>query len=328
MVLTAHPSTKGTRPPSHIPSMDSARAQIIRLARNNESLDLRAKEQPEGRNGIVHMGRPPMTCRKDPLQLSSNDVPTLQRLARDREKTKYGAKVLCEPTGATDVQARQAGGGDRSRPTDTTSGDSIPLITQTRQSFIGARAQMKLSGTSLPCPGIATACITEDLRPRTNPLRKPNAYAQPSTKTANEERHCPKPWNSSTRPRCGPRPPHQPLAAARCAMRATAEPLTESKIRIIQIGIETEFVIAPFEETNWSVTLEDFVMTLADNHNEKVSKRHPRMRNFLRPYKFRGDYDKWCWVEDPTLYVRLDWDEPCKPLRSAAGKSNSSSVYH
>jgi hypothetical protein len=328
MVLTAHLSTKGTRPPSHIPSMDSARTQIIRPARGKESPDLRAIEQPDGRNGIVHMGRAPMTCIKGPSQLSSNDLPTLQHLASGREKTKYGAKILGESTGATDMQVRQAGGGDRSRPTGTTSGDSLPLITQTRQSFIGAGAQMKLSGTSLPCPGIATAYISADLRPRPKPLRRPNAYALPSTRMTNEERHCPKPWNSSTRSRCGPRPPHLPLATAHCATRATAKPLTESKNRIFQIGIETEFVIAHSEETNWIVSLEDFVMTLADNHNEKVPKRHPRMRNFLRPYNFRGDYDKWCWVEDPNLYVRLDWDEPCKPLHSATGKSNSSSVYH
>lgn len=328
MVLTAHLPTKYTRPPSHIPSMDSARTQIIRPARGKESPDLRATEQPDGRDGVVYMGRAPMTCIKGPLQISSNDVPTLQHLARGREKTKYDAKISGESTGATDMQARQAGGGARSRPTGTTSGDSLPLIIQTEQSFEGAGAEMKLSGTSLPCPGTAKACITADLRPRAKPLRRLKAYAQPSTRTANEERHCPKPWSSSTRPRCGPQPPHQPLAAARCATRATTEPLTESKNRIIQIGIETEFVIAHSEETNWSVSLEDFVMTLADNHNEKVPKRHPRMRNFLRPYNVRGDYAKWCWVEDPTLYVRLDWDEPCKPLHSSTGKPNSSSVYH
>lgn len=50
-----------------------------------------------------------------------------------------------------------------------------------------------------------------------------------------------------------------------------------------------------------SKTVDDFVMTLAENHNAQVSKQHPRMQNTLRPYRYEGAYKQWCLVEDYTL---------------------------
>jgi hypothetical protein len=91
---------------------------------------------------------------------------------------------------------------------------------------------------------------------------------------------------------------------------AAAEVLTVVARRVVQIGIETEFHIAAVHLDNERVILDDFVWNLAENHNKKVHKRHCRMQNQIRRYNFRGKYEKWCLVEDPS--IAKSKSQPCE----------------
>ncbi|KAF7511683.1 hypothetical protein GJ744_003846 [Endocarpon pusillum] len=121
---------------------------------------------------------------------------------------------------------------------------------------------------------------------------------------------------SSTRQAVGPigmpwPPPDLPVPSSRqhAVLSPRAEPLTESKKRIITIGIESEFELDPRYEDGKRATLAEFVAALAIEHNHLVPSRHPRMQTFIKR-KDSSQYAKWCMAEEPSITVA---GRPCPP---------------
>jgi Putative amidoligase enzyme len=81
--------------------------------------------------------------------------------------------------------------------------------------------------------------------------------------------------------------------------------------RIINIGIETEFMLTAHRDDHAADTLEEFAKILAANHNLRVQGTQKRMRLDLRPTEYAGEYTEWCLVKEETIY--REWS-PCKLL--------------
>jgi hypothetical protein len=91
----------------------------------------------------------------------------------------------------------------------------------------------------------------------------------------------------------------------------TSRSASESGFRIINLGIETEVLLAASRRDLSAETMTDFTRILAADHNLRVRGLHPKMRPDLRPYEYNGEYTEWCLVYDPTI-VRQQ--SPCKSL--------------
>lgn len=97
---------------------------------------------------------------------------------------------------------------------------------------------------------------------------------------------------------------------------------SRSDIRMINLGIETEFYLATRGADPSEGNIFDFVKILAANFNAEVAERGLRMRSTMRPYDYKGDYDKWCLVCDDTVATP---SSPCKsfPHISVSRPKNS-----
>jgi hypothetical protein len=86
---------------------------------------------------------------------------------------------------------------------------------------------------------------------------------------------------------------------------------SQSGPRILNIGIETEFILAAHREDHSAETLEEFAMILAADHNLRVRGTQKKMRRDLRPMGYSDEYTDWCLVRDDTIERQR---APCKPL--------------
>lgn len=82
-----------------------------------------------------------------------------------------------------------------------------------------------------------------------------------------------------------------------------------SEIRMINLGIETEFYLATRGADPSQGNLFNFAKILAANFNAEAADHGLRMRSTMRPYDYKGDYDKWCLVCDDTIATP---SSPCK----------------
>lgn len=114
----------------------------------------------------------------------------------------------------------------------------------------------------------------------------------------------------SMKPPRGSSPISPPLTGQPYLAKGITEVVAGSEKRVIKIGIETEFEVAACHEDNQRAMLTDFVKNLANNHNTLVHKRHHRMQTYVRRYNYRGVYNKWCMVEEPSIAGNKC--EPCK----------------
>jgi hypothetical protein len=230
----------------------------------------------------------------NPLHVLSTDSAEARRgsLARGKESPVLRTKRQ-KPSACTAMATV-------TRPSPTGTGDSLevsslPLRRPTQQRSMGAITPEHLSDSNLPYQGRLAASLT----PRLQPLPSPS-----STSRAERQR--------SPNPPCKPRSPARSLTGSACIARAVALPWKRPERRVIQLGIESEVEIASSRPNREEATLENFISKLADYHNAKVHKRHPRMQNYMRRYNYRGGYTKWCLVRDPTIADKMC--EPCKPL--------------
>jgi hypothetical protein len=108
------------------------------------------------------------------------------------------------------------------------------------------------------------------------------------------------------------RPPHSAGAGT-----AAGSPMitSQSGPRIINIGIETEFLLAAHREDHAAETLEEFARILAADHNLRVRGTQKRMRIGLRSMEYIGEYTEWCLVKDYTIERHTS---PCKPFSDAS----------
>jgi hypothetical protein len=148
---------------------------------------------------------------------------------------------------------------------------------------------------------MVTASRTSDPQPSASPLRTPRTYAQPSVAR-----------RALIAPPHGQRPPARPSVGPPGAAKAAKESIELHKPRIFNIGIESEFELAPIDQEKKSAFVRDFIKQLADDHNRLVPSRHPRMQNVLREYEYKGPYDEWCLVLEPAISGARS-GEPCKP---------------
>jgi hypothetical protein len=240
------------------------------------------------------LAHPSSAAIRSPSHVLSTDSAEARRgsLARGKESPVLRTKRQ-QPSACTAMATV-------TRPSLTGTGDSLqvsslPSRRSTQQKSTGASAPEHLSGSNLPYQGRLAASLTPRLQPSPSP-----------SSTSRAERQ------QSPNPPCKPRSPTQSLTGSACTARAVAMPWKRPKRRVIQLGIESEFEIASSRPNREEVMLVDFISKLADKHNAKVHKRHPRMQNYMRRYNYRGGYTKWCLVQDPTISGTMC--EPCRPL--------------
>ena len=125
-----------------------------------------------------------------------------------------------------------------------------------------------------------------------------------------------------------PPAPVVPLPRLHAILDPSAKPLTETKKRIIRIGIESEFELAPRIEDGKRAMLPDFVTALANKHNKMVPSRHPRMQNFVRRKQDYSQYTKWCMVEEPSITVAGRPCPPCMKSPPSVLERDSSAYYN
>lgn len=278
--------------PFQIPPADSATTRPLPPARAKESPPKRTRQ--ECSKGSVMVPATRLSIRSATMQEVSRDV-----------------KAQCGLTATTDAQVQQATEAGQGQSSGTPSGARTTLRRQPQPQSVDAGQYL---ATHPPSPGIVTVLTTLGPRPSPSAGRVPKAHGQPSIRPSHESPRrptlCPNSWIMPP----GKPPSLRPSPGSPRAVGATVKTLTGVGKRVIQIGIETEFLLATRDHrNNWSFTLKDFVMNLAQMYNETVPKRHPRMYNVIRPYLHQGALDKWCLVEETTISGGI-MREPCKSL--------------
>ena len=292
-----------------LPFSPNDESTLLRPASGGESLTLRGRAENISESIDTSPPNFPGRVAVGPSAAHSAETQTF-RSATGREEVCCRGKIPHESTCATDTQVRQSGEGDRRPPSCAIAGQNLPPRRQTPTQLLFAGGGRQSSSISPPRPVRGKASMTSDIQPS----------ASPSCNSRTRQEHSTRPARGSwlvTPPSCGPRSPARPAIGLPLAARAPTAPSRGSETRTIQIGIESEFLIASSTYEDWYPTLETFIKALADKYNTKVSKRHPRMRNTIRPYDYRGPFDKWCWVEEACLTPPgADGSkvEPCKPL--------------
>jgi hypothetical protein len=240
------------------------------------------------------LAHPSSATTRNPSHVLSTDSAEARRgsLARGKESPVLRTKRQ-KPSACTAIATV-------TRPFLTGTGDSLqvsslPSRRPTQQRSTGAITPEHLSDGNLPYQVRHAASLTSRLQPLPSPS---------STSRAERQR--------SPNPPCKPRSPTQSLTGSACIARAVVLPWKRPERRVIQLGIESEVEIVSSRPNHEEATLEDFISKLANDHNAKVHKRHPRMQNYMRQYNYRGGYTKWCLVRDPTIANKTC--EPCKLL--------------
>lgn len=295
MVLIAHPAVAmNIKPPLQPSSNDPGRAQTMHppIARGLHTIGAK-NQQPRPLIGpkisLGALGDPP-NCETIP-QCPATARDALKARAKEgqvpesvgNKKTTHKGERENDSSNTTHAQVQQTRDYDRGQLAYRPNRPSLPPKRQT-QYVRKEDCRAQLLSTSPLVGRRSTASLTPDTRSASRPNPMPGRVRQPSK------------WSPS-----GPRSPAKAHTAALIGSMATGELLTWCEKRRIQIGIETEFIIAAMDQNDSGAILADFVETLADNHNEKLPKQHPRMLNILRPYRYEGSYNRWCLVEDFSL---------------------------
>lgn len=165
------------------------------------------------------------------------------------------------------------------------------------------RGQSASNGRS--SSGKAFSSATASVKPSQGQRRLPQAYGQHSRPVGDGHGIV---LSTSTEPvgRSALRRPRAWLSTkAYSSGRGAVDPLGWFGNRTVQIGIESEFEINPYprEDPRFKGTFKNLVKALADDYHDQVETDRPRMRQTLRPYDYRGSYDMWCFVFDPTVFT-------------------------
>lgn len=177
--------------------------------------------------------------------------------------------------------------------TDSLQGTITPSLRHVQQNPIRGTGRQPLTNITPPRQIAVTPSVTSRSQPLASPTSMPIVQRE-----------------HSITPPCGPSPSWPLLTCQPYAVNDVTTFVAGSEKRVIKIGIETEFEVAACQNDDRRAMLTNFVKNLATNHNTFVHKRHHRMQTFVRRYNYRGVYNKWCMVEDPSISGSKC--EPCK----------------
>jgi hypothetical protein len=160
---------------------------------------------------------------------------------------------------------------------------------------VSASNRRVAAGTANSVPTTTTKNTRRQVAPSlncTNPSLQPPAHISRHTSDA------------SSSSLGGSRPRHsraRPPASSSGSKVGLVEPSSWFGTRRLRIGIESEFILTPRRPEDAKHHLKELWKAVAKEYHAEVGKSRPRLLDFSRPYHFRGSYDTWCFVLDPSL---------------------------